>query len=107
MKKPRVPNIVFLAILTAITSIFWIFFSVYRVFSVKPTSSVAPAILEPITPTLDSTAMDKIQSAVFLSEEEISQLPVVTPAPIESPIATEAPSPSPEATESAEITEEL
>ena len=103
MKKLKTPSLVTIAILTTITVIFWVFFSVYRVFATKPTTSVPAEILEPISPTLDKTILDKIQQGVFISEEQIPQTIITVPSspPTSSPLPTPTLTPSPTATSSA------
>ncbi|MEK7112802.1 MAG: hypothetical protein AAB875_05755 [Patescibacteria group bacterium] len=89
MKKSKTPKLVTLAILTAIVTAFWVFFSVYRVFTNEPPLNVPAEILEPISPTLDSDVIDKIQGRIFFSEGEIG----ITQ--IQSPTATGSETPSP------------
>ena len=97
MKKTKLPSIVALAVLTAITTVFWVIFSVYRIFSTKPEVTVPTEILEPLTPSLDTEALDKIQDAVFLEEDQIPE----TVSASQTPIATTAPSPTPTETPTA------
>ena len=88
MKKRKTPNLVTIAILTTITVVFWVFFSVYRVFTDEPSYAVPAEILEPVSPTLDASLIDKIESRIFFSEGE-----AVTPTstPEASPAATPTP----------------
>lgn len=102
MKKLKTPSLVTLAILTTITIVFWVFFSVYRVFASKPSAAVPLEILEPISPTLDSATLDKIQQGVYLPEENIPEN-IVTP-PSVSPIPTLFPTPTPSSSPSASPT---
>jgi hypothetical protein len=108
MKKIKAPNLVTLAILTTITVLFWVFFSVFRVFANKPSVSVPPEVLEPITPTLDSETLGKIGQGVYLMEEDIPQntvvLPTNSPEPTVLPTPTLSPSPTATSTASPEAT---
>ena len=108
MKKRKTPNLVTIAILTTITVVFWVFFSVYRVFTDVPSYAVPAEILEPVSPTLDASLIDKIESRIFFSEGEVvTQIqissPTATPAetPTASPTATPTSSPTPTATATA------
>ena len=108
MRKRKTPNLVTIAILTTITVVFWVFFSVYRVFTDEPSFNVPAEILEPVSPTLDTSLIDKIESRIFFSEGEVvTQIqiasPTATPAetPTASPTATPTSSPTPTATATA------
>lgn len=79
MKKTKTPNLVTLAVLTTITVVFWVFFSLYRVFTDEPSYDVPAEILEPVSPTLESSLIDKIESRIFFREEEVA--PTATPGP--------------------------
>lgn len=94
MKKSKTPNLVILAILTTITAAFWVFFSVYRVFTNEPSPNVPPEILEPVSPTLDSDVIDKIQGRIFFSEGEIGITQIQSPTPGAGPTSTPTASPS-------------
>lgn len=100
MKKRKTPNLVTIAILTTITVAFWVLFSVYRVFTDKPSYNVPAEILEPVSPALDSSLIDKIEGRIFFSEGEIitqirTASPTATPILSPTPTATAAASPSP------------
>lgn len=111
MKKTKIPSLVTIAILTAITIVFWVFFSAYRAFTTKPSPSVSENILQPLTPTLDTDALSKIQGRTFLSEQQIggtiitgttpSATTTPTPTPTTIPTPTASPSATPTATASA------
>ena len=105
MEKQKRPNFVTIGILTVITIFLWIGFSVYRAFTITPSTKVSDEILKPITPTLDTETLSKIDQRVFFEEGEIGQIfiPTATPTPTETEteeIATESATP---ATESAEL----
>lgn len=108
MKKRKTPNLVTIAILTTITVVFWVFFSVYRVFTDQPSYDVPAEILEPVSPTLDTGLIDKIQSRIFFSEGEVvTQIQIASPTatptatPEASPAATPTVTPTPTATATA------
>jgi hypothetical protein len=114
MEKQKRPRFVIVGILTVITIFLWISFSVYRAFTTTPSIKVPDEILKPITSTLDTETLSKIDQRTFFEEGEINQIlislpspsPVVTPTPTETEtteteeVATESASP---ATESAEL----
>lgn len=111
MKKTKTPNLVTIAVLTTITALFWVLFSIYRVFTREPSPVVPPEILEPVSPSLDSSIIDKIQSRLFFSEGEVStqiQIATETATPAATatatPTATPAGSPTPTATATASPT---
>jgi len=93
MKKTKLPNIVSVLILTLITSIMWISFNVYRTFTTKPAPVVPSEISEPLTPTLDTDAINQIESRTFLEAGEIPQT-VVTPEASATPSAVPSPTPT-------------
>lgn len=105
MKKTKTPNLVTLLVLTTLTVIFWVFFSIYRVFTDEPSYDVPAQILEPVSPTLDSSLIDKIEGRLFFREGEvaITQIPTAIPTatPVASPAATPTVTPSPTATATA------
>ncbi len=109
-KKSKLPNLVSILILTVLTSIMWISFSVYRAVTTKPAANVSQVISEPLTPTLDTETINKIESSLYLGSDQIPQsivtqtivaptptnAPVVSPEPTSQP--TLEPSPTPEPT---------
>ena len=105
MRKRKTPNLVTIAILTTITVVFWGVFSIYRVFTDEPSYNVPAEILEPVSPTLDTGLIDKIESRIFFREGEvaITQIPTATPTstPEASPTATPTVTPTPTATATA------
>lgn len=104
MRKRKTPNLVTIAILTTITVVFWIFFSTYRVFTDKPSLDVPAEILEPVSPTLDTGLIDKIESRIFFKEGEVAtQIQIASPTamPAETPAATPTVTPIPTATATA------
>jgi len=65
------PPIVKLAILTLITVIIWITFDVYRALTIKPAPDVPEEILAKLDPSLDETALNQLQSRVYVADEQI------------------------------------
>lgn len=94
MDKNKLPSFVTIAMLTLITLVFWIFFSVFRLLTTKPATQVPDEVLEPISPVLDKTALDKLQQRIYVPESELTNLPVLTPSPRSTPIATPTSSPA-------------
>lgn len=86
-KKSRLPNLVSILILTVLTSLMWISFSVYRAVTSKPAPNVPQVISEPLTPTLDTETINKIESNLYLGSDQIPQS-AVTNIPIASPSPT-------------------
>jgi hypothetical protein len=68
MLKHRAPKLVTIAIFTTITVIFWVFFGVYRVLTSEPNPNVPPEILSPLNPTLDTTALLKLDDKIYFEE---------------------------------------
>jgi len=108
MKKTKLPGIVTILILTLITAVVWVSLSVYRSFTTKPEPAVPENISKPITPTLDTTVIKSIVSAIFLNSTEIpdnvisgSPGPTIAPTIAPTVIATPTPIATTEATVSA------
>lgn len=98
MKENKLPSIVSILILTLVTAITWIGFSVYRAFVVQPAPSVAKEVIQPLTPTLDTSIIEKIQSSLYLDSSQIPDnvvTSVQTPQPVvvSTPIPTPTPTP--------------
>jgi len=85
-KRKKTPFIVVIAYSSVITVVIWIIFDVYRALTVKPAPPVAPNILEPITPSLDVDALDRLQNKIYLEDTEIGDTSIVTPTPEATPI---------------------
>lgn len=103
MKKTKLPKIITVLILTLITALMWIGFSIYRAFTTTPTPSVSEEISSSITPSLDTTTIGEIESALFFSESQIPAISVATGTPAPTPIVsvTASPSATPNASPSA------
>lgn len=100
MKKLKTPTAVTTAILTLITVFFWVAFEVYRAITARPAPVVPPEIILPLTPTLDQTALDKLQQRMHLTDEEVGTFVITTPSPspTSEPTASASPAGSPSAT---------
>ena len=72
MKKSKAPGPVVILVLTLITVIFWIFISVYKTLVTSEPPRVSERILEPLTPTLDTEAINKMEQRIQLREDEIT-----------------------------------
>jgi len=75
--KKKIPSVVVIAVLTVITILTWIFFEVYQTLTTPPTLEIPPEVLAPITPTLDSQSLDRLQQSVFFEDSEI--VPIILP----------------------------
>lgn len=108
--KRKTPALVSTAILTVITIFMWIAFSIYRILSAQPPINVAPEILAPISPTLDSEVLATLVERTYFGEADVpetfvNQGPQITQElPQENPTLTISPSVTPEATGSGELT---
>lgn len=109
MKNPKLPSLVSILVLTLLTVVMWISFSIYRALTTKPTPEVPSAISQPLTPTLDKSTLDKIESKIFLNDSQIPDnvtsvsvpTSVTTPIPISTPEATSEATPAASASPSA------
>ena len=107
-KDSKLPSVVLILILTVATSLMWISFNVYRALTSKPAPNVPQAVSQPLTPTLDTDTLEKVNSSLFLDTSQIPQdvaTQVSTPAPaatfvpeitpIASPTASSEATPTP------------
>lgn len=111
MKKNKLPSLISILILTLLTSVLWISFDVYRALTAKPAESVPKTVSDSITPTLDQTAIKKIESGIFIDSSQIpenviaipsspipgqpAQAPLPTPTPVVTPTASSSGTPQP------------
>ena len=70
--KPKIPPIIAIAVLTLITAIVWIFLSVYRIYVSKPAILLAPAIVEPVNPTLDKNTIEAVVNRLYIEEGSVA-----------------------------------
>ena len=67
MKKQVImPKIITLEILTVVTVIIWIVFEVYRLATSRPTPNVPPEILSDFNSSIDSQALNRLDSRLFV-----------------------------------------
>ena len=71
MPKTKPPSLVSVLILTLITVIMWVTFDVYRLFNKPVTPSVPENVSRQIDPTLDQSAIDQLESRIFLDDSQI------------------------------------
>jgi hypothetical protein len=96
MKKNKLPSLITILVLTLMTSIVWVSLSVYRAITAKSPESVPSAVSNPLTPTLDQSEINKIESAIFLDNSQIPQnLVVASSPPVPAPVSTALPAPTP------------
>ncbi len=75
MYKPKPPQLVTIAVITTITLIFWVFFGLYEILTKKTEVDVPPALLEELTPTLDTTTLNQIQNRLYFEEGQVDAIP--------------------------------
>lgn len=100
MEEQKRPSFITIGILTVITIFLWIGFSTYRALTISPPAKVSDEILKPITPSLDTETLSKINQREFFEEGEIGQILISVPSP--SPTATPTATPTPTETETEE-----
>ena len=98
MKKQKLPSLIAILILTLITVVIWVSFNVYRAIVSTPPLVVPAEVSEPLNPKLDTDAMGRIESSVYVDESQIpdsviSAQPsvIVTAVPVATPIPTPEP----------------
>ncbi len=108
MKKPKAPRLLTVLIVTTITIVFWIFFGVYTILTTKGQVNVPPELMEPITPTLNTEALEELTKRIFFEEGAVPPPPItvdVSPTPT---VEEASPTPTlelvPEDTEALEVT---
>ncbi len=77
--KKKTPAIVKTGILTAITVIVWIVFEVVKILMSKAPPAVSADILAPVNPTLDESALNKLQNRMYINPEEIGNNTIKLP----------------------------
>lgn len=105
MNKSKIPSLITLLVLTLITAVMWVGFSVYRALAIKPSPSVPQEVSEPLTPTLDTASLKKIEARIFLNDSEIPEITLSTtstPSPTIAPARTASPSAIPSPTPATE-----
>ena len=79
-KAKGIPPLVRFGLLLVGTVVVWLLFDTYRGFSVELAPPVPPEILEPLTPQLDSNALDELQRRINLGEGEIGDTVIAVPS---------------------------
>lgn len=102
MKKPSLPKPITILILTLLTAVLWVGLSIYRTVTIKPVTSVPESVSKPLTPTLNTSVIQKIESSLYIPDSELPPINVGgTTVPIPTPTGTPAPVVTPEASGSA------
>lgn len=102
MKKPSLPKPITILVLTLLTAILWVGLNIYRAVTIKPPQSVPEDILKALNPTLNTSALDWIDSGIYFEDADISEISIgQTKTPIPTPVSPEAPTNATESTESA------
>lgn len=93
MKKKSLPKPITILVLTLMTAVVWVGLSIYRAVTIKPAPTVSEDILKPLNPTLNTSAIDQMESSIYFEDSEIPEISIgvsQTPGPVSTP--TEAPS---------------
>lgn len=110
MQKNKIPSLVSILILTLITAVIWVSFSIYRSITTQAPPPVPENISQPLTPTLDQDAINKVESGILFGSSQIPQnvasatpptgtgLTLPTPTAFATPTPTATASASPSAT---------
>jgi len=102
MKKTSLPKPITILILTLLTAVLWVGLSIYRTITVKPAAPVPESVSKPLTPTLNTSVIQKIESSLYIPDSEVPAINVGgTTAPIPTPTGTPTPVVTPEASGSA------
>lgn len=90
MKEKRsLPKPITILVLTLLTAVIWVGLNIYRTFTIKPSSSVPEKITASLNPTLNTEAIKKIESSIYIPDSAIPQISQVTAAPVQpTPIPT-------------------
>jgi flagellar biosynthesis/type III secretory pathway M-ring protein FliF/YscJ len=90
MKKTKIPSLIPILILTLITIVMWVFLDVFRALKQTPELVVPTEISQPLTPTLDQTSINQIESRTFLNDSQIPNN-VANSSPTPGALATPQP----------------
>ncbi len=92
------------SIITFLTVASWTGFEVYRAISKGPTPKVTAEQIESLNPDLNEEYLQRIESRIYLAEEELQSTVAVIPQPTATlPQPTATPTDTPIATDSSEI----
>lgn len=105
MKKSSLPKPITILVLTLLTAIVWVGLSVYRAVTITPPQSVPENISKALNPTLNSSALEQVDSGIFFGDQDVPEigaleisLPEATPTLVEETLLETT-----EATESTDI----
>ncbi len=102
MKKTSLPKPITILVLTLLTAILWVGLGIYRAVTIKPPQSVPENISKALNPTLNTSALDLVDSGIYFEDSDIPEISIgQTKTPVPIPIPSEAPSDVNESTESA------
>jgi hypothetical protein len=104
MKNVKAPNIVLVGVITVITIVLWIIYGVYKLVTTPQDINVPNEVLSPVSPNLDTEALNTLQQRIFFSENQLTDINLIkTPEPEASPTASPTATPQQqEATSSAQ-----
>ncbi len=95
MNKTKLPSLIPILILTLVTVVMWVSLDVVRLLKKTPELVVPAGVSQPLTPTLDESSINQIESRIFLNDSQIpSNIVGSSPTPKASvpPEATATPS---------------
>jgi hypothetical protein len=98
MKKKTLPNQITILILTLLTAVVWVGLNIYRTVTIKPAAVVPETVSKVINPSLNTSTIQQIESAVFIPDSQIPPINIKTnslPSPISIPTPTTIPTASP------------
>lgn len=109
MKKNKLPRPITILILTLITAVAWVSLSIYHAVIVKPPSTVPDTISKSLNPSLNTNAINEIESAIYIRDEEIPEISTGDIKNVSNVPATTEPTPTttPEASGSATPSAEI
>ena len=70
MQKTKTPGIVVILVFTLITIILWASLDIYRGITKKPTTVIDEKLLTPLNPNLYQEALKRLQSRIYISDNE-------------------------------------
>lgn len=91
MRKTKLPNIVTILILTMVTTVMWVGFSIYHAFTQAPPAAVPTDIGAALNPSLDTSTIAKVESALYFDPSQIPAISLSTPTSSPIPLRTAQP----------------
>jgi hypothetical protein len=73
MNKKKLTRLIPILILTLITVVMWISLDVVRLLKKTPELVVPTEVSQPLTPTLDESSINQIESRIFLNDSQIPE----------------------------------